>query len=393
MVDAKPALSPCASGSKLSKLDGELLQDFSAYRSLVGALQYCTLTRPDIAYSVNQLCQHLHHPTSVHWTAAKRILRFLKSTSDHGITFSKTNLQLHAFCDSDWAGSLDDRRSTFGFAVFLGGSLISWSSKKQPVVSRSSTEAEYRSLAIVTAEVYWLRMLFCELHIPLRTAPIIWCDNVSALALSSNPVYHARTKHIEVDYHFVREKVLNKDISLAFISTEDQLADVFTKGLSRARFLSLKSKLKVTSSPFSLRGDVKPTKETAIVEASSSAANEAAPQAAYMAAPAVPVTAQAALYMTAYLPPHKAITAESIEDQSATTHQRRDPAATKYGNNQPDITEGAAANHAAYHASMRAIKGTPATCTQAGDLLNMAVCRRKERYHGDSRITPIRKEH
>jgi len=124
------------------------------------------------------------------------------------------------------------------------------------------------------------------------------------------------------------------------------------------------------------------------VEASSSAANEAAPQAAYMAAPVVPVTAQAALYMTAYLPPHKAITAESIEDQSATTHQRRDPAATKYGNNQPDITEGAAANHAAYHASMRAIKGT-----QAGDLLNMAVCRRKERYHGDSRITPIRKEH
>jgi hypothetical protein len=138
---------------------------------------------------------------------------------------------------------------------------------------------------------------------------------------------------------------------------------------------------------------VKPTKETASVEASSSAANEAAPQAAYMAAPAAPVTAQAALYMTTYLPPHKAITAESIEDQSATTHQRRDPAATKYGNNQLDITEGAAANHAAYHASMRAIKGTPATCTQADDLLNMAVYRRKERYCRDSRITPIRKEH
>jgi hypothetical protein len=138
---------------------------------------------------------------------------------------------------------------------------------------------------------------------------------------------------------------------------------------------------------------VKPTKETAIPEAPSSAANEAAPQAAYMAALAVPVTAQAALCMTAYLPPNKAITAESIEDQSATTHQRGDPAATKYGNNQLDTTEGATTNHAAHHASIRAIKGTPATCTQPCDLLNMAVCRRKERYHEDSQITPIRKEH
>jgi len=141
--------------------------------------------------------------------------------------------------------------------VFLGESLLSWSAKKQPVVSRSSTEAEYRSLALVTAELFWLRMLFCELHIPLPTTPVIWCDNVSALALAFNPVYHARTKHIEVDYHFVREKVLNKDISLAFISTADQIADVFTKGLPAARFHFLKSKLKVTSSPVSLRGDVK----------------------------------------------------------------------------------------------------------------------------------------
>jgi hypothetical protein len=236
MADAKPAKSPCVSSSKLSRFDGESLTDISEYRSVVGALQYCTLTRPDIAYSVNQLCQHLHHPTTAHWTAAKRVLRFLKSTSTHGLLVSRTNLQLNAFCDSDWAGSPDDRRSTSGFAVFLGDNLISWSAKKQPVVSRSNTEAEYRSLAITTTELFWLRMLFYELCIPLRIAPVIWCDNVSALALASNPVYHARTKHIEVDYHFVREKVLNKDISIAFISTADQVADVFTKGLSTARF-------------------------------------------------------------------------------------------------------------------------------------------------------------
>jgi hypothetical protein len=105
------------------------------------------------------------------------------------------------------------------------------------VVSRSNTEAEYRSLAITTAEVFWIRMLFREIRISLFTIPTIWCDNVSALALASNPVYHARTKHIEVDYHFVREKVLNRDIALKFISTHDQIADVFTKGLSFARFL------------------------------------------------------------------------------------------------------------------------------------------------------------
>jgi len=154
MQDAKPASSPCAAGSKLSKFDGETLPDYSEYRSIVGALQYCTLTRPDIAFSVNQLCQHLHHPTTAHWIAAKRVLRFLKHTSNHGLFYSTTNLQLNAFCDSDWAGNPDDRRSTSGFAVFLGDSLISWSVKKQPVVSRSSTEAEYRSLAIVTAELY-----------------------------------------------------------------------------------------------------------------------------------------------------------------------------------------------------------------------------------------------
>ncbi len=134
--------------------------------------------------------------------------------------------------------------------------------KKQPVVSRSSTEAEYRSLAIATAEMFWLRMLFHDIQVPLLSTPIIWCDNISALALASNPIYHARTKHIEVDYHFVREKVLNRDISIKFISTHDQVADIFTKGLSTDRFLLLKSKLFVISSPLSLSGAVKPVDNT-----------------------------------------------------------------------------------------------------------------------------------
>jgi hypothetical protein len=256
MLGAKPSKSPCSSGAKLSKFDGEILPDPSEYRHVVGALQYCTLTRPEIAFSVNQLCQHMHSPSSTHWTAAKRVLRYLKATPSHGLFYSKGSLQLQAFCDSDWAGSLDDRRSTSGFCVFLGNCLISWSAKKQPVVSRSSTEAEYRSMAIATVELYWLRMLFKDLSIPLLHAPILWCDNVSALALASNPVYHARTKHIEVDYHFVREKVINGDILIKFISTLDQIADIFTKGLSTTRFTLLKSKLLVDSPPISLQGTV-----------------------------------------------------------------------------------------------------------------------------------------
>ncbi|XP_062161906.1 uncharacterized mitochondrial protein AtMg00810-like [Alnus glutinosa] len=150
MIGAKPCNTPCSFGSKLSGFEGSPLIDPAEYRSIVGGLQYCTLTWPDISFSINQLCQFMHSPTDKHWAAAKRVLRYLKATIDHGIHYSKSSLQLNAYCDSDWAGSPNDRRSTSGFAVFLGSSLISWSTKKQHVVARSSTEAEYRSLAIAT---------------------------------------------------------------------------------------------------------------------------------------------------------------------------------------------------------------------------------------------------
>jgi hypothetical protein len=257
MLEAKSAKSPSSSGSKLSKFDGTQLPDPTEYRQIVGALQYCTLTRPYISFSVNQLCQHMHAPTSTHWSASKRVLRYLKSSVDHGLHYTKGPLHLSAYCDSDWVGDPDDRRSTSGFAVFLGRNLVSWSAKKQPIVSRSSTEAEYRALAITTAEMFWLRMLLKDIHVFLSTTPTIWCDNVSALALASNRIYHTRTKHIEVDYHFVREKVLNQDVLLRFISTDDQVADVFTKGLGSARFVYLRLKLMVIPSPISLRGGVR----------------------------------------------------------------------------------------------------------------------------------------
>jgi hypothetical protein len=256
MTECRPYLAPCTSGSKMSKFDGEPLSSPAEYRHIVGALQYVTLTRPDIAYSVNQLCQHMHAPTSVHLTAAKRVLRYLKGSIDFGLQYGKGSLTITSYCDSDWAGNPDDRRSTTGFGIFLGPNLISWSAKKQHVVSRSSTEAEYRSLSLATAEIFWIRMLLKELHISHSSPPIIWCDNSGALALASNPVFHARTKHIEVDVHFVREKVLNRDIQIHHLSKLEQVADIFTKGHTAARFYFLRNKLMVLP-PMSLQGGVK----------------------------------------------------------------------------------------------------------------------------------------
>ena len=184
MDGAKPAKSPCPLGSKLSRHDGELLLDHIPYRQLVGAPQYCTLTWPEIAYFVNQLCQHLHNPSSTHWTTAKRVLRYLTSSFDHGIQYTMSQLQLNAFCNFDWAGCLNDRRSTTGFAIFLGDCLISWSTKKQSVVSRSSIDAKYKSLAITTTEVFWLWMLFKQLRACLVCEIDLWNGMAIPMELS-----------------------------------------------------------------------------------------------------------------------------------------------------------------------------------------------------------------
>lgn len=198
----------------------------------------------------------MHAPSHTHFAAVKRILRYVKGSLDQGLYFTPSSLCLTAFCDADWDGDQLDRRSTSGFCVFLGGNLVSWSAKKQPTVSRSSTEAEYRSLAQVTVELLWLCQLLQDLHVPLDSIPVVFCDNMSAIALASNPIFHARTKHIEVDYHFIREKVLSKQVDVQHVSSASQTADIFTKPVSVARFQYLASKLMVKSLPLSLRGAI-----------------------------------------------------------------------------------------------------------------------------------------
>ncbi|KAM6562061.1 hypothetical protein CsatB_022059 [Cannabis sativa] len=232
MDNLKSCPTPIATGKNMSINDGEKLENPTVYRSLIGGLQYLCNTRPDICFAVNKLSQYLKAPTTVHWGAAKRILRYLKGTIDHGLHISCSDkLNIAGFSDVDWACCVDDRRSVGGYCVYLGDTLVSWSSKKQAVVSRSSTESEYRALALVTAEITWIESLLNELSFPLPGTSITWCDNLSASALASNPVYHARTKHIELDIHFVRDKILKKELEVRYIPSSDQIADCLTKAL------------------------------------------------------------------------------------------------------------------------------------------------------------------
>ena len=246
MTDCKPCSTPVDTQAKLSAALGDPVADPTAYRSLAGALQYLTFTRPDLTYAVQQVCLHMHDPRESHLAALKRLLRYVRGTVDLGLVLHRSSsAELVVYTDADWAGCPDTRRSTSGYAVFLGGNLVSWSSKRQPVVSRSSAEAEYRAVANGVAEASWLRQLLAELHSPLAKSTLVYCDNVSAVYLSTNPVQHQRTKHVEIDLHFVRDRVAIGDVRVLHVPTTSQFADIFTKGLPSSTFSEFRSSLNV----------------------------------------------------------------------------------------------------------------------------------------------------
>lgn len=248
MSDCKSCSTPVDTCAKLSS-DGAPVADATHYHGLAGALQYLTFTRPDIAYAVQQVCLFMHDPREPHLALVKRILRYIRGTLDHGLRLYRSPVtDLVAYSDADWAGCPDTRRSTSGYGVFLGNNLVSWSSERQHTVSRSSAEAEYRAVANAVAETSWLRQLLDELRHPIRRATLVYCDNISAIYLSTNPVQHQRTKHIEIDLHFVRDKVATGAVRVLHAPTTSQYADIFTKGLSSTIFTEFRSSLNVLPS-------------------------------------------------------------------------------------------------------------------------------------------------
>jgi hypothetical protein len=189
----------------------------------------------------------MHDPRESHLAALKRLLRYVRGTVDFGLVLHRSpSAELVVYTDADWAGCPDTRRSTSGYAVFLGSNLISCSSKRQLVVSRSSAEAEYRVVANGVAEASWLRQLLAELHNPLAKSMLVYCDNVTVVYLS-NPVQHQRTKHVEIDLHFVCDRVAIGDVRVLHVPTTSQFADIFTKGLPSSAFSEFWSSLNVAS--------------------------------------------------------------------------------------------------------------------------------------------------
>ncbi|XP_039170468.1 uncharacterized mitochondrial protein AtMg00810-like [Eucalyptus grandis] len=258
MIDCKPISTPLSQRPYILQSDSIPLSNPLEYRSLVGGLQYLTLTHPDIAYATNMLCQKMQQPTIADFNNLKRVLRYVKGTISCGIFLhSRSSKQLYGFSDADWAGCTETRRSTTGFCTFLGSNLISWTAKKQPTVSRSSTEAEYRALASATAELTWVSFVLRDIGLSLSSPTRLFCDNQSAIALTANPILHARTKHIEVDFHFVREKVASA-LSMCVIFQALTSLLIFLQNLSHGSLiLTFVPNWELVLYPFPICGDVK----------------------------------------------------------------------------------------------------------------------------------------
>lgn len=237
--------------------DGSPPTNAKEYRQVIGALQYLTNTRPDISFAVNRLAQFMHLPSIKHWQAAKCLLRYLKQTITLGLHINPSETtRLTAYSDADWGGDPDSRVSTSAYIIFHCSTPISWSSRKQRTIARSSTEAEYRAVASTVAELNWLTHLHNELHLPLKHTPTVLCDNIGVTYLCKNPIFHSRMKHVAIDFHFVHDQVEKKEITVCHTISAKQLADALTKPLPKKKFTELVSKIGLRPAVPILRGHI-----------------------------------------------------------------------------------------------------------------------------------------
>jgi hypothetical protein len=244
MIESHEVNSPIVPGSKLSKDADGVAVDESFYKQIIGSLMYLTSTRPDLVYSVSLISRYMARPTDLHLQAAKRILRYLKGTFDYGIMYKKrSSNDLIAYTDSDYAGDLNDRNSTSGYIFLFSSGAVSWLSKKQPIVTLSTTEAEFVAAAGCASQVVWMRRVLNQLGHVQKKSTIVMCDNSSIIKLSNNPVMHGRSKHIDVRFHFLRELVNDGIIELLHCGTEEQTADIMTKPLKLESFHKFRSQM------------------------------------------------------------------------------------------------------------------------------------------------------
>ena len=257
MADCTPVSTPLVMKDTLSAAQSpstpeehHKYQDYADglhYLEIIGAVLYATQTRPDIQYAVSKLAQFGANPGKPHLEALKRVLRYLKGTAHFSLRLggNDSDIDLVGWTDSDWASDADTRRSVGGFVFEVAGGVVSWSSKKQPTVALSTTEAEYMAASDATKEAIWLRTLLEDLGFTQVSATILHGDNKGCIALSRNPIAHSRAKHIDIRHHFIRERIATSEIDLRYCSTKDMLADIFTKQLPREAFERFRAALGV----------------------------------------------------------------------------------------------------------------------------------------------------
>lgn len=252
MNDCKSKSVPCVPGNPLHNgqcpTSTEEKKEMSnrPYREAVGSLMFTAIvSRPDIMYAVSQVSRFLNNPGSEHWSAVKRIFQYLQGTKDIGIKYQADHLSLTMYSDADFAGDIDTRRSTTGYVSLLANGPVTWSSHRQKCVTRSTTEAEYIAASDAAAEAIWLRNFLKEVNSTVNGTTHLYVDNQSAIKLVENVEPHKRTKHIDVKYHFIRELVNEKMLEISYICSEKQLADIFTKALSRDKFLNNRQSLSI----------------------------------------------------------------------------------------------------------------------------------------------------